>query len=212
MPVELYLSCNCKKKYNDKQFFILDEPRGSGFKIFHDANSSQLRVEIATAKKKWKAILHKIPSTGRWFHLIFTWSQGTGLQISINGQFLLSSDRPIERKYSLKSSYEQNGIFIGGKDSSDERTQHVQYDIGHLAFWNYVLDVREIQHAYRYTIIKNAISQMCCIKLSGKKCATNFAYQTDRTNDSKKKAVFCKMHCILQWTQQLLRLQFNATH
>lgn len=150
-----------------QKFSISDEPRGSGFKIFHDANSSQLRVEIATAKNKWKAVLHKIPFTGRWFHFIFTWSKETGLRISINGQFLLQDGGPIERKYSLRSSYEQNGIFIGGKDSSDERTQHVQLDIGHLAIWDYTLDARDIQRAYRYTIVKNAVSQKCCVKLSG---------------------------------------------
>ena len=145
----------------------LDEPRGSGFIILHDSNSSQFRIEVVTSRNKWTAVLHKIPFTNQWFHLVFTWSVTTGLRISVNGQFLLQDAGAQERKYSLGSVYEDNGILIGGKDPSNGKIQNVKFEMGHLAIWDYALDPWDIQLAYKETIKKNTLSIKCCHELSG---------------------------------------------
>jgi len=154
-----------------------DEPRGSGFVILHDSNSSEFRIEVATPNKKWTAVIHKIPFTNQWFHLVFTWSLSTGLRVSINGQFLLQDAGARERKYSLRSVYEDNGILIGGKDPSDGKIRNVDFEIGHVAIWKYALDSWDIQLAYKESIKKNALSLKCCQELSASKCVSNVCYK-----------------------------------
>ncbi|XP_065053363.1 uncharacterized protein LOC135682410 isoform X3 [Rhopilema esculentum] len=154
-----------------------DEPRGSGFIIFHDANSSQFRISLATVQNKWSAVLHKVPFMRQWFHLAFTWSQRFGLRVFVNGRFVLQDAGATERKYALHSTYEDNGIFIGGKDSSESGHSQVRFNIGHISAWDYPLDARGIFLAYKETIAKNAYSLKCCKEFSGNKCVANACYK-----------------------------------
>lgn len=87
--------------------------------------------------------------------------------MSINGQFVLQDAGAKERKYSLSNLNENNGIMIGGKDPANGQIPNVNFKMGHLAIWDYTLDAREIQLAYKETIIKNAVSLSCCHNLSG---------------------------------------------
>lgn len=113
------------------------------------------------------AIFHKVPVMKKWFHLVFTWSALTGIRVSINGQFVLQDAGATERKYILRGLYEDNGILIGGKDPTSGKIQNVNFKIGHLVVWDYALDAREIQLAYKESIKKTAASLKCCQELSG---------------------------------------------
>eukprot|EP00794_Sanderia_malayensis_P003702 gene3702-4222_t len=171
-----------------------DEPRGCGFKIYQSANATQLRVEIATTKKKWVAVLHKVPKN--WFYFLLSWSSLTNLRIFINGVFVLnagSQNRIIQTNNNI-----DNRVFIAKQDLSQLTQQSVQFDIGKLAVWYETFKDSDVSKAYQMSIMYNTKSKECCLKKEQSECYLNPCYKF-------KVNAQCEINCICPKVEPLRR-------
>ena len=149
----------------------------TGFTIHHKENGINFTVKVRTRRQQWEAIIHKMPYSKRWWHLLITWSKQSGITLYINGNFAIQrgyaedvGKGKFERDLYLAS--EENDIVVGCTNGTENFIRSLkevgQFDFGHLAIWSKVLSQSDIEKAYKTSITETRESIACCKQISGK--------------------------------------------
>ncbi len=124
-----------------------------------------MRVEIATKKKLWTAVIHKLPK--QWFHMMLKWSQRTNLRVFINGVFALQAGSQ-KREILSNADRKNDEVWIAKQDSSVQKKTPIQMDMTYLAIWYELLGDADVVQAYERSVYSNTKSKACCYKKQSK--------------------------------------------